>query len=61
MTGWKEEGKQPGGTARTQSRARREQMGAGTRGLEQSAHTGLEGGLGSQVGLRLAQQGHVCV
>lgn len=55
MTGWKEEGKQPGGTART------EQMGAGARQLEQAAHTGLEGGLGSQVGLGLGQQGHLCV
>lgn len=59
--GWKEEGRQPGGTARTQSRARREQVGARARWLEQSAHTGLAGGLGSQVGLRLGQQGHLCV
>ena len=35
-------------------------MGAGARQLEQAAHTGLEGGLGSQVGLGLGQQGHLC-
>lgn len=36
-------------------------MGASARWLEQSAHTGLAGGLGRQVGLRLGQQGYLCV